>query len=68
MKLILLYVFCLASLIGDVPKEIQAKLILAQKGDVITLPKGKIKSASSIRSGCHPYFSSMHFNNFLAVS
>ena len=42
MKLILLYVFCFASLMGDVPKEIQAKLILAQKGDVITLPKGKI--------------------------
>ncbi len=42
-KLILLFVFYFAILLGDVQKEIQAKLILAQKGDVITLPKGKIK-------------------------
>ena len=32
---------CVDKLI-DIQKEIQAKLILAQKGDIITLPKGKI--------------------------
>ena len=42
MKLILVFIFCLATLLADVQKEIQAKLILAQKGDIITLPKGKI--------------------------
>ena len=34
MKLILLYVFCLASLIGDVPKEIQAKLITDMRNQI----------------------------------